>query len=77
MTITHKYLIWIYTCRNTPVPVEDEGAGVPLHGKVNGMANESTVDILFQLGAIQDAGTSARYARSYLDVAVSMCVTYC
>ncbi len=44
------------------MPVEDEGAGVPLHGKVNGMANESTVDILFQLGAIQDAGTSARYA---------------
>ncbi len=31
-----------------------------LHGKVNGMANESTVDILYQLGMTQDLGTAAR-----------------
>ena len=41
------------------------GAGLPLHGKINGMANESTIDILFQLGMSQDAGTYARY---YIDV---------
>ena len=36
------------------------GAGLPLHGKMNGVANESTVDILYQLGVHQDLATAAR-----------------
>ena len=35
-------------------------ADMPLHGKVNGVSNESTVDILFKLGTRQDEGTEAR-----------------
>ena len=36
------------------------GPALPLHGKMNGMANESTVDILYQLGVHQDPATAAR-----------------
>ena len=34
---------------------------MPLHGKVNGVANESTIDIIYQLGKTQDPGTARRW----------------
>ena len=41
--------------------MEDEASsGVPLYGKLNGVATPSTIDILFQLGITQDEGTPAR-----------------
>ena len=33
---------------------------LPLHGKVSGVANDYTLNILFQLGVAQDVGTEAR-----------------
>lgn len=39
----------------------------PLHSKVNGIANESTIDILYQLGMTVDEGTHVRWV---LDAAV-------
>ena len=32
----------------------------PFMGKVSGLANDSTVEILYQLGITQDPGTSKR-----------------
>ena len=43
---------------------QQQGTGndtiIPLHGKVYGLANDSTVEILYQLGTIQDAHTQQR-----------------
>ncbi|XP_064622207.1 baculoviral IAP repeat-containing protein 6-like isoform X2 [Lineus longissimus] len=41
-------------------PAEPVSANLPLYGKTNGVANEATVDILYQLGMTQDAGTHTR-----------------
>jgi len=47
--------------RNIPSNSPDDTVTtLPLHGRVSGMANESTIDILYQLGTKQDSGTPAR-----------------
>ena len=54
-------MVFVLSFRNTSIEVEDEASsGIPLHGKLNGIATPSTIDILFQLGITQDEGTPAR-----------------
>lgn len=35
-----------------------------LFGRLNGLSSDSTVDILYQMGTTQDAGTKDRYVRT-------------
>lgn len=35
-----------------------------LFGRLNGLSSDSTVDILYQMGTTQDAGTKDRYVRA-------------